>query len=203
MTALPISILALAAGVYLLIKVKREFMGTLFSVLAWLVIGLSVANIGLIGVKACQRYCYKNCEGGRECKMEKRVIIKEDGMGHCSEHSSMSCSMSGCKMEGDSMVMEKEACEKMMGAEACATMCKERGRCIMSKDECVKMCHAEGKACCAKESAEGCPMHKEGCKGDCSGKCSGKCESKCDAGKKECCTKGAEPEKKACCKHKM
>ena len=108
-------------------------------------------------------------------------MIKDDGMGHCSMDSSSTCSMGGCKMEGDSVVMEKEMCEKMMGKEACDAMCKERGRCIMSKEECMKMCHAAGKPCCAEKGEGTCPMHKEA-------------ES---AGK---CTMG---EKKECCKKKM
>jgi hypothetical protein len=168
MVALSLSILALAAGVYLLIKVKREFMSTIFSVLAWLVIGLSLANIGVIGVKACKYYCHNHCEEKGECRMEKQIIIKDDGMGHCTKDSSSTCSMSGCKMEGDSVVMEKEMCSKMMGKDACEAMCKERGRCILSKDECMKMCHASGKPCSAEKAET-------------------QCTKKCEGEKKECC----------------
>lgn len=168
MIALPLSILALAAGVHLLIKVKREFMGTLFSVLAWLVIGLSLANIGLIGKRAVHRFCVNHCEGGHACKMEKQIIIKDDGMGHCTKDSTSTCTMGGCKIEGDSVVMEKEMCSKMMGAEKCEAMCKERGRCIMSKEECMGMCHASGKPCCAQKTEP-------------------QCTKKCEGEKKECC----------------
>ncbi len=168
MIALPLSILALAAGVHLLIKVKREFMGTLFSVLAWLVIGLSLANIGLIGKRAVHRFCVNHCEGGNTCKMEKEIIIKDDGMGHCTKDSTSTCTIGGCKMEGDSVVMDKEMCSKMMGAEKCEAMCKERGRCILSKEESMSMCHASGKPCCAEKTET-------------------QCTKKCEGEKKECC----------------
>lgn len=70
-----------------------------------------------------------------------------DGAGHCTM-SNTSC-IGGCKMEGDSVVMEPAVCEKMMGKEACEAMRAQRGRCIVSKEECMTMCKAEGKACCA------------------------------------------------------
>ena len=179
MIALPLSILALAAGVYLLVKVKREFLGGIFEILSWLVIVLSLVCIGFIGFKAMHRCGGGHCEQRGECRMEKELIIKQDGAGHCSMDSSSTCSMGGCKMEGDSVVMEKEMCQKMMGKEACEAMCKERGRCIMAKEECMKMCHAAGKPCCAEKSEGACPMHKEG---EATGKCS-------TGEKKECCKK--------------
>jgi len=81
--------------------------------------------------------------------------------------SSATCSMGGCKMEGDSVVMEKEMCEKMMGKEACDAMSKQRGRCILSKEECMKMCHANGAACCAEkkeaQSTKKCEGEKKAC----------------------------------------
>ena len=167
MVAFPLSILALAAGVYLLVKVKREFLGGIFEILSWLVIVLSLVSIGFLGFRACHNHCGEGqCSQGKECRMEKEVIIKDDGRGHCSMDSTMS--MSCCKMEGDSMVMDKAMCEKMMGKDACDAMCKERGRCIMSKEECMKMCHAEGKGCCGEKKEGACPMgggeKKECCK---------------------------------------
>lgn len=180
MVAFPLSILALAAGVYLLVKVKREFLGGIFEILSWLVIVLSLASIGFLGFKAMHHCGGGHCEEGRgECRMEKQIMIKDDGMGHCSMDSTSTCTMGGCKMEGDSVVMEKEMCSKMMGAEACEKMCKERGRCVMSKEECMQMCHAAGKPCCAEKGENTCPMHKEG---EPAGKCS-------MGEKKECCKK--------------
>ncbi len=168
MVALPLSVLALAAGVYLLIKVKREFLSGAFGILAWLVIVLSLVSIGFAGFRALH-----HCGGGRdcgkqECHMEKRVTMMNDGMGHCTMDSSMT--MQGCQMEGDSVVMDPAMCEKMMGKEACEAMRSQRGRCIVSKEECMAMCHANGKACCAQK-----PM--------------GECTKKCEGEKKACCQK--------------
>jgi hypothetical protein len=178
MAAFPLSVLALAAGVYLLVKVKREFLGGIFEILSWLVIVLSLVSIGFLGFKTFSHCGGGHCGQTRECKIEKQVIIK-DGSGHCEMNSSSTCSMEGCKMEGDSVVMEKEMCEKMMGKEACDAMSKERGRCVMSKEECMKMCHAAEKPCCAEKSEGTCTMHKEG---EATGKCS-------MGEKKECCKK--------------
>jgi len=161
----PLSILALAAGVYLLVKVKREYLGGVFEILAWLVILLSLVAIGFGGFRA-MHHC------GGKCNVEKRVMImngQEEVTTTCHKGGMMNggtcphmqsggmmhgqgmmegCAMGGCKMEGDSVVMDKATCEKMMGKEACDKMYAERGRCIVSKDECTKMCTAEGKACC-------------------------------------------------------
>ncbi len=184
MAALPLSILALAAGVYLLVKVKREFLGGIFEILSWLVIVLSLVSIGFLGFKAFSHCGGGHCGQARECRVEKQVIMK-GGNGHCEMNSSSTCTMGGCKMEGDSVVMEKEMCEKMMGKEACEAMCKERGRCIVSKEECMEKCHAAGKPCCAEKSEATCAMHKEG---EPAGKCS-MGEKKCEGEKKACCKK--------------
>jgi len=198
MLALPLSILALASGVYLLVKVKREFLGGIFEILAWLVIVLSLVSVGFVAFKSINR-CGGHCGNREECKIEKRIIVNE-GESHCKMNNG--CSMSGCKMEGDSCVMDKEVCEKMMGKEACDEMCKERGRCIMSKEECMKVCHTAGKSCCAeKGEPSGCAMHQGACKGDCGGKCGSSCGGKCESGSKNCCA--ADAPKKKCCKHKI
>jgi hypothetical protein len=164
---LPLSILALAAGVYLLVKVKREYMGGIFEVLSWLVIVLSLVSVGFMGFKS-MHHCggEGHCGGRQECRMEKQIIIKDDGMGHCSMDSSMHM-MGCCKMEGDSMVMDKGACEMAIGKEACEKMCKERGRCIMSKEECARACSANGHpGCCAGKAGCG-DMGGSGKKGCC------------------------------------
>ncbi|MFN8300430.1 MAG: hypothetical protein U0T75_15115 [Chitinophagales bacterium] len=178
MVALSLSVLALAAGVFLLVKVKSQYLGKLFEGLAWLVIVLALVAIGAVGYHALH-----HCGGGdchkEQCKVEqKEVIIKEDGAGHCNMGDMAAC----CKAEGDSMVMDAASCEKMMGKEACEKMMKERGRCIMSKDECAKACEANGgkKDCCANAGGHG------GCQ--------------MDMGKGECPMMKADGEKPACCK---
>lgn len=165
MIALPLSVLALAAGVYLLVKVKREYLGGIFEFLAWLVIVLAVASVGYTGVKAF------SCKGGckkQTCHVEKNVVIKEGGKScHGAGKSNCGmggCNMEGCHMEGDSCVMDKAVCEKMMGKEACDSLSKLRGRCIMSKEECHAMCGkkegctaAAPTACCKKDGEGAAP----------------------------------------------
>ncbi len=159
MLAFPLSVLALAAGVYLLIKVKREYMGGLMSGLAWLVIVLSLAGMIWMGVRGFQR-CHQCTQA--TCQTEQQGCYKKDGacdkMGKGKCCTMMNDSMPGCHWQGDSMVMDQSTCEKMMGKEACATMMKERGSCIMSKEECMAMGH------CGKANApENCTKGKGKC----------------------------------------
>lgn len=162
-------LLALAAGIYLLIKANSLFLSKIYSALILLEIGLSLAGIVALGYKGVQHLSHRGCDNKQECRVEKKVII-QDGKEEMYETSTRGCSMHGCKLEGDSVVMEKEVCEKMMGKEVCDAMSKERGRCIISKDECMKMCHAEGKPCGGEKPAAG-------------------CTPKCAGEKKECCKK--------------
>ncbi len=191
MIALPLSVLALAAGVYLLVKVKREYLGGIFEALSWLVILTSLISLGYTGFKAFNHFGNK-C-GGSKCTVEKEVVVKKEGS--CHGGTAENCSAKSCQMEGDSCVMEQSACEAMLGKEACEAMVKERGRCIMSKEECAAKCgnkgtcNGEKKECCAKKDAAACPHSTAGCKGDCGGKCSGNCKSACTAEKKSCCKK--------------
>ncbi len=178
MEVLPLSLLAFAAGVYLLIKVKKEYLSSLFSVLAWFVIVASLVSIVCSSVECYRECCGAMCGGKRECRMEKKVIINDGKGGGCHQMNGGGCSMEGCKMEGDSCVLDKAVCEKMMGKEACDAMCKERGRCIMSKDECMEMCHSKGG--CMRQNEKGMISDKPGC-------CMGKGEEK-----KECCKKKTE-----------
>lgn len=162
MVFFPLSVLALAAGVYLLMKAKREFLGSAFEVLAWLVIALSLVAIGFGGFKAV---CHRGdkCGKGQHCNIEKRVIIKKDGEAACP-HAGAGAT---CHMVGDSVVMDEATCAGIMGKEGCATMMKERGQCIMSKEECTKACNNAGKECCMKDKAGAtCPNTgtKECCK---------------------------------------
>ncbi|HWB62230.1 MAG TPA: hypothetical protein VG603_01880, partial [Chitinophagales bacterium] len=169
MVAVPLLILAFAAGVYLLMKATREFMGPLFKGLAWLIIILSLlALIG--GVVRHAHHCHGSC---RDNVREERMIIRDMGDGHCMMDSAMASGC--CKMMGDSVLMDSGMCCKMMGKETCEKMMHERGRCIMSKEECAKACggqhccmgmgnemgkcgmagkpceHTEGKSCCKKK----------------------------------------------------
>jgi hypothetical protein len=186
MAAFPLSVLALAAGVYLLIKVKREYVGGIIGILAWLVVASSIVSLGYTGYKAFT-CCGTKCRG-EKCTKENIASCETK----CHKKETSCNGTFGCHMEGDSCVMEKEKCIEIMGKEACEALIAERGRCILSKEECAekcekKCCSNEHKGCC-KKSESGCP-HGSACKGDCNGQCSGKCKKSCTAGKKNCCKK--------------
>lgn len=168
MIALPLSVLALAAGVYLLVKVKREYLGGIFELLSWLVIVAALASLGYTGYKAFAR-CGNKC-GVEKCHIEKKVIIEKEENCH---KGNMGNAHTGCQMEGDSCVMDKATCEGIMGKEACDKMAQERGRCIVGKEECKAICAAKGKPCCA----ESLPTE---------------CTRKCTTAPKECCSKPKE-----------
>jgi hypothetical protein len=166
MIALPFSILALAAGVYLLIKVNREYLGGIFKFFAWLIIVLSLLSTAAVihhGIhhfrmrhhhfERCGMHCF-GMPGDSTCPM-----------------------MGGCKMTGDSVVLDRAVCEKMMGKESCEKLCKDRGKCIMTKDECAKMCGGMAK----------CDAGMKGC-------------SMGNAKEMPACCKGDGKEMKACCK---
>ena len=185
MIALPLSILALAAGVYLLIKVNREYLGGIFKFFAWLIILLSLVAVGSVVRHAVHHHFHGGMRHG-ECQMEERVMIKE--FKHCDMGNDSTCPMAGCKMMGDSVILDRAVCEKMMGKEACEKLCKDRGQCIMTKDECAKMCGGTmkcgvmmGQNACCKEGNKCCT----------------------ESGDKACCkAMGAEKEMKECCKKK-
>jgi hypothetical protein len=181
MIALPISILALAAGVYLLIKVNREYLGGIFKFFAWLIIVLSLLSTAAVirhGVHhfRMRHHHFQHCDmagGGMNggCSMDGMHSGCNMGSMHCCGMSGDSTCpmMSGCKMVGDSVVLDRAVCEKMMGKDACEKLCKDRGQCIMTKDECAKMCggmtKGDGgmKSCCM---GDGKPMGAACCKGD-------------------------------------
>ena len=167
MIALPLSVLALAAGVYLLMKATREYLGGLYKFFAWLVIVLSiVATVASIrhGIHHFIRghHMHQQCEMNMQC--DPGANAKHCEMGGSSNACPMGansgmCPMGACKMQGDSVVLDRAVCEKMMGKDACERLCKERGQCIMTKDECAKMCSAEGSSnmdCCKKGDMKEC-----------------------------------------------
>lgn len=155
MVAVSLSLLAFAAGLYLLVKIKREFLGGLFEGLAWFLIVFSLVSVGYSSYQALsgknKKGCYKRCypqshckKGGSQCPAQMDECKKE---GNCH----MQGAQQGCSMEGDSCVMTREHCENVLGKEACEAMIQERGRCIMSKKECREKCTAGQKKCCTKE----------------------------------------------------
>jgi hypothetical protein len=173
MIAIPLLIIALAAGVYLLIKATTQYLSPIFKVLSWLVIVLSVGAIFAVLLHGIHHFGYehRHCHDGLR---EERIIIKDGSDAKC-------CPMGGgCKMEGDSVVLEKAMCEKLMGKDSCDKICATRGRCILSTAECTKLCGGESK--CMMGGQNSC------------------CMKGAEGSMKECCKKDGET--KECCKKK-
>src|ERR1035441_550767 len=90
MIAVPLLILALAAGVHLLIKVNREYLGGLFKFFAWLVIVLSLLALGVTVARGVHhmrarhhfRMTRSDWHGGTGC-CERTTMMKGSGEGHC------------------------------------------------------------------------------------------------------------------------
>lgn len=147
--ATSLSILGLAAGIFLLMKTEREFLGGIFKALSWVVILCSLASIGFWGYKTinCKRDCGNKCERNT-CEMRPschKPAVEADCHGKVVEiEKSTPC----CKAQGDSVVIEKEVCIKMMGKEECDKVCKNRGACVLSKSECQKICSEKKVSCC-------------------------------------------------------
>jgi hypothetical protein len=163
MVGIPLLILGLAAGIFLLMKATSEYMGKLFKVLAWVVIVLSLLGIFVATVHGLRhmRQMHRMQMMHKGMGQNERIIIRESGDvtdAHADSMANRIAKQFGidgamhvcCKAEGDSMTMDEAMCEKMMGKEACEKMIKERGRCIMSKEECAKVCGTGGAApaCC-------------------------------------------------------
>jgi hypothetical protein len=187
MVAFPLLLLSLAAGIYLLMKATREYLGGLYKVLAWLVILLSLLGLGAQIVRGVHHFRHRH-----DCKMmhDERCMM-HDGCapGACAGPgggANGACMMGGgCKMVGDSVIMDKVTCEKLIGKDSCDKICSQRGQCIFSKNECIKLCGGADKCCMANGQAAmpSCCM-KDGKPGNA---CCG--PSGPEAGMKECCKK--------------
>jgi hypothetical protein len=109
MIAISISLLALAAGVYLLTYIKQFSLGSLYKYLAWLVILLSIGSIsGEVAKGAMHMRHMRECTASGECNMKG---------GACPYTKNADCKMHG---EGG---MEKSCCKKD-GAESKMDCCK-------------------------------------------------------------------------------
>lgn len=132
MVAVALSVLALAAGVYLLVKVKSAFLSSGFTLLAWLVILLSLVSFGFAvtkGVHSGNAQCHKkqvNYHHGATCspqsssckkacaKIENKDCAKQCGGGQCEgkcKGVTASCG-SNSTLEGDSAVAAGESSKK-------------------------------------------------------------------------------------------
>ena len=152
MIQIAISLLALAAGVHLLIQVKQAGLSALYRNLAWLVVLLSLAFMacgvarGVMHMRQCQSsgQC-SSAKGGEACPYMK------GGHGDCKMEAADCCKeKKECCKEGE----EKECCREMKMKGGCPEMGGEmKGGCkemTGGKGACSEMGGAGAKpACCA------------------------------------------------------
>ena len=147
MIQIALSILALAAGVHLLIQVKQSGLGSLYRNLAWLVVLLSLGFM-LCGVARGVMHMrhMRQCEASGQCDMKRG--------GDCPYMQHSGCAMDGkgeCSMKKDCCMEKKECCAEKK--ECCKEMqpcCKD----MKGAAGCSEMSDGKTKpACCAKDSA--------------------------------------------------
>lgn len=174
MVAFTLSILALAAGVSILIKVKRDYLGSLYTFLAWSIISLSLVSLGYTGYKALFS-CNKSQHCTKQYECSKSTSCNNYNQPSCSQGEKKCCSEntnSGCKPGSYCCIVDREMCSKAMGAAACDSLYKERGSCALTMEECKalklpcssdsknngngKSCSADPSTCPKKDSKECC-----------------------------------------------
>ncbi len=140
MLAIPLTILALAAGVYLLIHVKQSGLGPLYKYLGWLVVVLS-----LLFIVCCVVRGARHNHRMEECHMSGQCGMSRHGEAACPYMKSPACCAQGgsCNMQGGHA-------ECNMGAQGC---CAEKGG-----DDKAPCCMKDGqsaKASCCTKGPEG------------------------------------------------
>jgi hypothetical protein len=137
MILIPLSLLTLAAGTYLLVYIKQAGFGGLYKYLAWLIVVLSLFFIVCTVVRGIRHHrCMSECRASGQCSMGGH-----EGGGCCPYMRGGCCDMEGGHRE----------CTK--GAEGCS---KEAGE----GKACCKKGGEEGKAPGCKKDADGA---KPGC----------------------------------------
>jgi hypothetical protein len=117
MVAIPLAILALAAGVYLVTYVKQFSLGGLYKYLSWLVILLSLACI-LGGVaRGVMHYRHmRECMASGQCDMKGGAACPYMKPGN-------GCMQNGnCNMMGHDEGGMKDCCKDMKGMGSCPDM---------------------------------------------------------------------------------
>jgi hypothetical protein len=131
MVALPLSILALAAGVYLLMQLKHYGFTGIYKILAWLVVLLSLAFMVAGGIRGIMHHRHKNhcSQMGGHCDMKDsgacpymkdgHCDMKGGDPGHCAMSGNASGNMSCCAKDTNAKKcdMSKPSC-CMKGGEA-------------------------------------------------------------------------------------
>ena len=149
MVAIALSILALAAGVYLLTYVKQFSLGGLYRNLSWLVILLALGFIACgVARGVMHMRCASHCESSAKCTYKDGTACPYTKDGKCMKDMS-DCPMNGhgeCSMNKDCCAAKMECCRKdAEGAQSdCCKKMKE------AHGTCSEMHSEEGKACCKK-----------------------------------------------------
>jgi hypothetical protein len=144
MIQIALAILALAAGVHLLIQVKQASLGSLYRNLAWLVIVLSLGFM-LCGIARGVMHMrhMRQCEASGQCDMK-------GGKGDCPYMQHSGCGMDAkgeCGMKKDCCMEKKECCTGGEKKACCKDMKGGAAGCSEMGGEKAKP------ACCAKDSA--------------------------------------------------
>ncbi|MCS6933842.1 MAG: hypothetical protein NZM35_01650 [Chitinophagales bacterium] len=156
MLSFTLALLALAAGVYLLIKIQREYLGLPFKILGWLVVILSVGSMAITAYNGlcCCTKGNKSCGNNDTCCAASGASCRKTCGGGEEPHGAMTWH---CEEVNDSCLISRETCVKIMGEAACDSIIRQRGRCILSKEECkAGICKgsrgncAHGKSKCCK-----------------------------------------------------
>lgn len=124
MIQIAISLLALAAGVHLLIQVKQLGLGSLYRNLAWLVVLLSLAFMACGVARGVMHIRHmRQCEASGQCSMGK-------GDAACPY---MKGGHGDCKMESaDCCKEKKDCCKEGTQKDCCKDMKDAKGGCEMS-----------------------------------------------------------------------
>lgn len=142
MVAIALSILALAAGVYLLSYVKQYSLGGLYRNLSWLVILLALGFIACgVARGVMHARCAGHCESSAKCTYKDGTACPYSKDGKCMKD------MGECTMRKDCCAAKMECCTK--DAEGAQSDC-----CKKMKDahgSCSEMHGEEGKAACCKK----------------------------------------------------
>ena len=151
MILIPITLLALAAGIYLLVHIKQAGIGGLYKYLAWLVVVLSLLFIVCAIVRGARHHHHmRECYASGQCKMSGH-----EGGTCCPYMKGGSCSMQGghgeCTKGAESCSKEKE------GDAPC---CKKDGEASKAAC-CTKGTDGAKPACCAKTSADSATVKKK------------------------------------------
>ncbi|MBI4945098.1 MAG: hypothetical protein HY840_01705 [Bacteroidetes bacterium] len=145
--AIALLLLSLTAGAWLLYKTQKESLGTLFKVIAWFVIAMSLGSMICCGIRSIMN----SCKEKQECNMTEQCEMR--GEGECSfGHGGMGM------MRSHRMMMYG-------GHEGCGMMkecCQEKMECNEGKEE----CEGEKMDCSKMGGEKKCDMKGMGMKKD-------------------------------------